>query len=93
LSIVRLERRSQFFLTSLLIFATYSLIYSGMTLIKEGSLEEINYFYFALFGGSAILTLFSYPVIYIFEKLFGLITDVTLLELSNTNNKILRELA
>ncbi|MCD4788795.1 MAG: HDIG domain-containing protein, partial [Bacteroidales bacterium] len=93
LSIVRLERRSQFFLTSVLIFFTYSLIYTGMTLIKEGGLEGINYVYFVLFAGSAAFTLFSYPVIYIFEKLFGLITDVTLLELSNTNNKVLRELA
>jgi len=93
LSIVRLERRSQFFLTSVMIFFTYSLIYTGMTLIKEGGLEGINYVYFVLFAGSAAFTLFSYPVIYIFEKLFGLITDVTLLELSNTNNKVLRELA
>lgn len=93
LSIVRLERRSQFLLTSLMIFITYSVIYVGMTLIKEGSLESINTFYFALFAGSAILTLFAYPIIYVFEKLFGLITAVTLLELSNTNNKILRALA
>lgn len=93
LSILRLERRSQFFLTSLLIFLTYSIIYIGMTLIKEGSLQDINRIYFLLFAGSAILTLFSYPIIFVFEKVFGLITDVTLLELSNTNNKLLRELA
>jgi cyclic-di-AMP phosphodiesterase PgpH len=93
LSIVRLERRSQFFLTSLLIFITYSIIYIGMTLIKEGSIKEMNTFYFALFAGSATLTFFSYPLIFMFERLFGLITDVRLLELSNTNNKVLRELA
>jgi len=93
LSILHLERRSQFFLTSLLVFLTYSVIYIGMTLIKEGTLEDINRTYFALFAGSAILTLFSYPVIFVFEKIFGLITDVTLLELSNTNNKLLRQLA
>jgi putative nucleotidyltransferase with HDIG domain len=93
LSIVRLERRSQFFLTSLLIFITYSIIYIGMTLIKEGSINEMNSFYFVLFAGSAILTFFSYPVIFVFERIFGLITDVRLLELSNTNNKVLRELA
>jgi len=92
LSIVRLERRSQFFLTSLMIFITYSIIYSGMTLIKEGSLKEINYQYFVMFGGSAFLTFFSYPLIFVFEKIFGLITDISLLELSNTNNKLLREL-
>lgn len=93
LTIAKFERRSQFFLTSLMIFVTYSVIYPGMTLIKEGSLQDINYIYFAQFGVSALLTLFSYPVIFIFEKLFGFITDVTLLELSNTNNKLLRELA
>ncbi len=93
LTIAKFERRSQFFLTSFMIFITYSVIYTGMTLIKEGSLEDMNYIYFAYFGASAVLTLFSYPVIFIFEKLFGFITDVTLLELSNTNNKLLRELA
>ena len=93
LSILHLERRSQFFLTSLLVFLTYSVIYIGMTLIKEGAIDDINRNYFALFAGSAILTLFSYPIIFVFEKMFGLITDVTLLELSNTNNKLLRELA
>jgi putative nucleotidyltransferase with HDIG domain len=93
LSTVKLEHRSQFFTTSLMIFLTYSIIYTGMFLISEGSLEEINYFYYALFAGSALLTLFSYPVIFIFEKLFGLITNVTLMELSNTNNKLLRDLA
>jgi len=93
LSTVKLEHRSQFFITSLMIFLTYSIIYTGMYLLSEGSLEEINYIYYALFAGSAILTLFSYPVIFIFEKSFGLITNVTLLELSNTNNKLLRDLA
>ena len=76
-----------------MIFVTYSVIYTGMTLIKAGSIEGMNYFYFALFAGSAVLTLFSYPVIFLFEKIFGLITDVTLLDISNTNNKLLRELA
>jgi cyclic-di-AMP phosphodiesterase PgpH len=93
LSTVRLERRSQFFLTSTVIFLTYSVIYLGMTLIREGTLHNLNYRYFGLFAGSAILTLFSYPLIFVFERIFGLITNVTLLELSNTNNKLLRELA
>lgn len=93
LSIVKLERRSQFLLTSVMVFITYSIIYSGMTLIKEGSTKEMNYTYFLMFGGSAVLTFLSYPIIFVFEKIFGFITDITLLELSNTNNKLLRELA
>jgi len=92
-SIVDLQRRSQFFLTALAIFITYILIYLGLTLIQEGSLQDIKLLYFALFAGSALLSLFSYPLIFVFEKVFGLITDVTLMELSNTNTKLLRELS
>ena len=93
ITIVRLQRRAQFFLTSILIFSTYSIIYVGLSFIHEGSLEQINITNFALFAGSAVLTLFSYPVIYLFEKIFGYVTDVTLLELSDTNRKLLRELS
>jgi len=46
-----------------------------------------------MFGISALLTLFSYPLIYLFEKIFGMVTDVSLIELSDTNSKLLRELA
>ena len=93
MSVAHLYRRSQFFLTSVWIFITYTALYIGLTLIQEGHLREINLVYFALFAGSAVLTLFSYPLIYIFERLFGFITDVTLIELSNTNNRLLRELS
>jgi len=93
ITIVNLQRRSQFFLTSLLIFLTYSIIYVGLSFINEGSLEHINTTNFALFAGSAVLTLFSYPLIYIFEKIFGYVTDVTLMELADTNRKLLRELS
>ena len=93
MNVANLQRRGQFFLTSVWIFVTYSILYVGLTLIQEGSLREIDPIMFAMFGGSAILTLFSFPLIYIFEKLFGFITDVTLVELSNTNNKLLRELS
>jgi len=92
-NVANLQRRGQFFLTSVWIFLTYSILYFGLTLIRDGSLSEIDPVMFAMFGGSAVLTLFSYPLIYIFEKLFGFITDVTLVELSNTNNKLLRELS
>ncbi len=93
ISIVKLQRRAQFFLSSFMIFLTYSAVYFGLSLIQEGSLMGMDWKVFMLFAGSAILTLFSYPLIYLFEKVFGLITDVTLIELSNTNNNLLRELS
>jgi cyclic-di-AMP phosphodiesterase PgpH len=93
ISVVNLTRRSQFFFASLMIFISYSSIYIGMTLLQEGSLMEINSFTIVLFGISALLTLFSYPLIFLFEKLFGLVTDVSLIEYSDTNSKLLRELS
>ncbi|HEX7411854.1 MAG TPA: HDIG domain-containing protein [Bacteroidales bacterium] len=93
ITIVNLQRRAQFFFTSLMIFITYSVIYIGMTLIQEGSFSSIDERTFILFGGSALLTLFSYPLIFVFEKIFGLVTDVSLMELSDTNSKLLREMA
>ncbi len=93
ISVVKLTRRSQFFFASLMIFLSYSLIYIGMILMQEGSLTDISRFNFLLFGVSALLTLFAYPLIFLFEKMFGLVTDVSLIEYSDTNSKLLRELA
>ncbi|MFZ4398494.1 MAG: HD family phosphohydrolase [Bacteroidales bacterium] len=93
ISIVNLERRAQFFMTSLLIFITYSMIYIGLTLMQDGDFTKESYKVFVMFAGSAMLTLFSYPLIFVFEKLFGYVTDVSLMELSNTNSKLLREMA
>lgn len=93
LSTFRLEKRSQFFITALLTLLTYVVVHMGLVLIENGTLENINYKYFIYFSINVLLSLFAYPLIYIIEKIFGMITDVTLLELSNTNNKVLRELA
>jgi len=93
ISVVQLQKRAQFFISSMMIFLTYSAVYIGLGLMQEGSFSNLDLQYFLLFAGSAILTLCSYPLIYLFEKMFGLITDVTLIELSNTNSKLLRELS
>ncbi|HNW70964.1 MAG TPA: HDIG domain-containing protein [Bacteroidales bacterium] len=93
ISTVRLEKRSQFFITSFYIFITYSLIYVGMTMMQSGSYLDISLNNFMYFAFNSLLTLISYPLILIYEKLFGYVTNVSLLEYSNTNNKLLRELS
>ncbi len=92
-SIVNMRNRSQIFISALLIFVTYSIAYFGITIIQEGGSDVLTWYDFAWFGVSALLTIFSYPLIFIFEKVFGFISDVSLLELSDTNRKLLRELA
>ena len=92
-SIVNMRNRSQIFISATLIFLTYCVSFIGITIIQEGGSDAITWFDFAWFGVSATLTVFSYPLIFIFEKIFGFTSDVSLLELSDTNGKLLRELA
>ncbi|MFA4850917.1 MAG: HDIG domain-containing metalloprotein [Bacteroidales bacterium] len=92
-SIVNLRKRSQFFYTTILIFTTYSATYTGITLMQEGSLANINSSNFIWFAGSSFFILFSYPLIFVFEKIFGFATDVSLMELSDINSRLLRQLS
>ena len=92
-SIHKMDKRSNFYITSLWIFLTYSLIYIALILVRDGSLNNLNVRIFYFFAVNAVLTLFSYPIIYIFERSFSQVTLLSLLELSDTNNKLLRELA
>jgi cyclic-di-AMP phosphodiesterase PgpH len=92
LSMADLRRRSQLFYTVALIFATYSAVYFGLSLAHTGSFDNLYWRDFAYFAGGAFLTLFAYPLIFLFERIFGLPTDFSLLELSDTNNTLLRKL-
>ncbi len=92
-TLMRHNRRIFFFRTSLLLFLSYSLVYTGLVLMSQGSFMELQTGMFVNFAISAALTLFALPLIFMLEKLFGLITDLSLLELSNTNSPLLRSLA
>ncbi|PCJ80435.1 MAG: hypothetical protein COA57_14985 [Flavobacteriales bacterium] len=91
-SIVQLRRRSQIYATSFYVFLAYSFTYFGIAVIQEGDWKNIDWMNFAWFGASAMLTLFAYPLMYVFEKLFGFLSDVSLMELADPNSKLLREL-
>lgn len=88
-----LYKRSQLFLTAAKIIGVYCISYLGLALIQEGSFDQINLLTFAFFGGNGLLTILSFPLIYLQEKIFGFVSDVSLLELSDTNSSLLRELA
>jgi len=92
-SLVNHNKRIYFFRTSVFIFISYCIIYAGFTLIQEGTLMTVSHMQLWSFLFSALLTLLALPLIFLLERLFGLITDLTLLELSNTNSPLLRELA
>lgn len=88
-----LERRSQFFVLSLVIFVSYSFIYTAGVLSQDTNLHALNGDRYLIFFLNALFTLLSYPLIYLFERLFGITTDLTLLELSSTATRPLRELS
>lgn len=90
-SLKEMSQRSQLIQTALLVFSSYSMMYLAISLIREGSLEKINWVVFGIFGLNGLLQLFAYGLIYIFEKVFGFLSNVTLVELSNINNKLLME--
>ncbi len=92
-SIKNLLKRSQFLISALLIYTTYIIGYIGISIIHEGSFIPVDWEHLMWFLVSVILSLIAYPVIYAFEKLFGITTDVTLMEYTNINNKLLRELS
>ncbi|MFZ4454753.1 MAG: HD family phosphohydrolase [Bacteroidales bacterium] len=89
-SLKDLTQRSQLVQSSLLIVVTYTFIYLGYDLIQEGAFEKVNWFMFVYFLVNGLLILFSYLLIYAFEKLFGFVSHVTLVELSNINSPFLR---
>ena len=92
-SLNRLHKRSHLVFSALWVFLSYTIVYIALALVQEGSLETINWAALKWFGFSSFFIFITYPLIYIFEKAFGFVSDVTLIELSNTNQPLLRKLA
>ena len=92
LTVSELYKRANLFISVAQITLIYMITYFAFSIIKEGNASQINWDYFALFALNGLLSFLSLIIIYIYEKVFGLVSDVTLLELSNTNTKLLREL-
>jgi len=92
-SLRELSQRSQLLRTALIVVICYSLLYFAFELIQEDDLTKLNtrmYIYFTING---ILLLFAYPLLFVLEKTFGFTSNVTLVELSNINTKLLREMS
>lgn len=92
-SLRELSQRSQLFRTAVIVVICYALLYFAFELIHEDDLTKLNtrmYIYLIING---ILLLFAYPLLFLLEKIFGFTSNVTLVELSNINNKLLREMS
>ncbi|MDG2074818.1 MAG: HDIG domain-containing protein, partial [Polaribacter sp.] len=92
LTISELHKRANLFISISQITLVYMITYFAFSIIKEGNASQINVNYFMMFAANGVLSFLSVFFIYMYEKIFGLVSDVTLLELSNTNTKLLRAL-
>lgn len=93
LTVSELYKRANLFVSVGQITFIYVIGYLAFHIIHEGNLDNIEWFTLSLFLLNGMITLFVQPLIYIYEKLFGLVSDVSLLELSDTNSKLLKELS
>lgn len=93
LSLRELSQRSQLFRTAFLVILTYAAVYFAFELITENDLSKINGSMYTYFIVNGILLLFAYPLLFLVEKTFGFTSNVTLVELSNINNSLLRRMS
>lgn len=88
-----LSQRSQILRTCLLIFVSYSLVWIALQMTQLEDIRAIDPWMFLFFALNCVVILLVYPLLFVIEKLFGFTSNVTLIELSNINNPLLRELA
>lgn len=93
LTVSELYKRANLFISVGQITLIYIVAYFAFFILHEGTINTLNWETFVLFILCGLATLFVLPLIYMYEKMFGLVSDVSLLELSDTNSKLLKELS
>ncbi|KAB8153000.1 HDIG domain-containing protein [Kordia sp. TARA_039_SRF] len=106
LTVSELYKRANLFISVGQITLIYIVAYFAFYITHEGGIKfsevfsmnesgdlHVIWIYFMQFILCGLATLFVQPLIYIYEKIFGLVSDVSLLELSDTNSKLLKRLA
>lgn len=92
-SLSELTERSQLLKVAFLVMLTYTITYFSIELINENDLSKFDLSMYKYFVINGVFLMFAYPVLYLLEKAFGFTSNVTLVELSNTNNHLLRKMS
>jgi len=90
-SLKDMSQRSQLAQTALYIFLSYSIVFVAFQCISEGDVFRINWGFIVYFAVSSVFLLLAYILIYLFEKIFNLVSSVTLVELTNINSDLMME--
>jgi len=92
-SLGELSQRAQLFRTAVLVTLTSAAVYLALQLMQDNSIFTMDHSIYIYFIMNGVLLLFAYPLMYLIEKAFGFISNVTLIELSNTSKDPLRKLS
>ena len=92
-SLRELSQRSQLLRSAFIVTLSYAILYLALDLIHVSTIAQLSTNMYINFILNGILLLFTYPLLFILEKTFGFTSNVTLVELSNINNKLMREMS
>lgn len=92
-SLRELSQRSQLLRTALIVTVTSLVFYFSLDLMHEKEIDNLEYNIYIYLIINGVLLLFAYPLMFLIEKLFGFTSNVTLVELSNINNDLMRRMS
>lgn len=93
ISLRDMTQRAQLAQTAMFVFLTYSIVYTATAILVAGDLSSIDYKYYIYFAINAVLVICAYGLIFLFERTFGLVSNITLVELTNVNSNLMLEFA
>lgn len=93
ISLRDMTQRAQLAKTSAFILLSYGALYTATTMLMTGGITHVDYRYYFYFIINAVLVICSYGLIFLFEKTFGLLSNITLVELTNVNSNLMLEFA
>ena len=92
-SLRELSQRAQLFKTALLVTIASCVVYLALQLMQDNIVADLESTMYKYFMVNGVLLLFAYPLMLVVEKTFGFISNVTLIELSNTSKDLLKRLS
>ncbi len=92
-SLRELSQRAQLFKTAILVTLASSAVYFALQLMQDNSILTMDHSMYKHFIANGVMLLFAYPLMLVVEKMFGFISNVTLIELSNTSKELLRKMS
>jgi putative nucleotidyltransferase with HDIG domain len=93
ISLRDMTQRAQLAQTALFVFLAYSVVYTAMAMLVTGDMSSLEYNHYIYFAINAVLVICAYGLIFLFERTFGLVSNITLVELTNVNSNLMLEFA